>query len=280
MQHIARVLAAPLAGAYATHIDSDQHFGRHWHDTYGVGFLELGAQEWFSGRGTVRGYPGQVISTNPGEVHDGRPLGRRTRRWRILFVDPDLMAGVTDRERPGEITQPALEDEDLLRRLRSTFRRLERWNACATVQAQRVQALAFEEALVQACVRLLALHGSAPRAVPQPRADLQQVYERLADDSARVPSLAELARMTGLSRFQVLRRFTGVYGLPPHAWVLRRRAERARLLIRGGRTLAAAALASGFVDQSHMSRVFVRQFGFTPGAWRKAARPLRTFVQD
>ncbi|HYU29433.1 MAG TPA: AraC family transcriptional regulator, partial [Gemmatimonadales bacterium] len=105
-----------------------------------------------------------------------------------------------------------------------------------------------------------------------PSSDLQQVRERLADDSARVPSLADLAQLTGLSRYQVLRRFERAYGLPPHAWLLRRRAERARVLIRDGVTLAAAAAETGFADQSHLTRVFARQFGFTPGAWRRAAR--------
>jgi AraC-like DNA-binding protein len=41
-------------------------------------------------------------------------------------------------------------------------------------------------------------------------------------------------------------------------------------LIQRGADLALAAAASGFADQSHMTRIFVRQFGFTPGAWRKA----------
>src|SRR5256886_10121824 len=89
-QHVARVLASPLKGVYSTHIDSAQQFDRHWHDTYGFGFLEHGAQEWFSGRGIVRGYPGEVIATNPGEVHDGLPLGPPTRRWRIAYVDVDV----------------------------------------------------------------------------------------------------------------------------------------------------------------------------------------------
>ena len=105
-----------------------------------------------------------------------------------------------------------------------------------------------------------------------PSRDLQHIRERLADDSARCPSLADLARLTGLSRYQVLRRFERAYGLPPHAWLLRRRAERARVLIRDGCTLAVAAVETGFADQSHMTRVFARQFGFTPGAWRRAAR--------
>jgi AraC-like DNA-binding protein len=96
------------------------------------------------------------------------------------------------------------------------------------------------------------------------------VRERLADELVEPPDLAEMARMTGLSRFQLLRRFERCYGVPPHAWLRQKRAERARAMIRDGATLSAAAAASGFADQSHMTRVFVRQFGFTPGAWRGA----------
>src|SRR3989442_455232 len=277
MQHVARILASPLKGVYSTHIESAQQFGRHWHDTYGFGFLEHGAQEWFSGRGVVRGYPGEVITTNPGEVHDGRPLGPPTRRWRIVYVDVDLMTTLTAPERGAggagghaEITSPVIADPMLFRILQGLFSRLERWNT-RTPPVQPGDSLAFEEALVASCVRLMARHGAARSSDAPPR-DLERVRERLADDAARVPSLADLARLTGLSRYQVLRRFERAYGLPPHAWLLRCRAERARVLIRDGVTLAAAAAATGFADQSHMTRVFARQFGFTPGAWRRAAR--------
>ena len=262
------MLGSPFPGVYSTHIDSDQHFGRHFHDTYGFGFLEHGAQTWWSGRGTVRGYPGDVISTNPGEVHDGRPLGRPTRRWRIVYMDVDTMTRLIDRE--GEelaICQPVVQDRVLTRSLRRLFSRLDRWNGAPRSAAD---ALGCEEALVDSCVRLMARHGSTRCSTPVPREPLAYVRERLADDSSGVPSLADLAAITGLSRYQVLRRFEQTYGLPPHAWVLRQRAERARLLIRAGRTLVAAALECGFADQSHMTRVFVRQFGFTPGAWRRA----------
>jgi AraC-like DNA-binding protein len=97
--------------------------------------------------------------------------------------------------------------------------------------------------------------------------------DRLAGDLLDPPSLADLAAMTALSRYQVLRCFQRAYGLPPHAWLMGERAERARQLIRSGSTLASAASASGFADQSHMTRVFVRQFGFTPGRWKTAMAP-------
>src|SRR2546422_560380 len=70
-QHVARVLASPLKGVYSTHIDSAQQFDRHWHDTYGFGFLEHGAQEWFSGRGIVRG----TTPTDSGSWNTARRSG-------------------------------------------------------------------------------------------------------------------------------------------------------------------------------------------------------------
>ena len=129
--------------------------------------------------------------------------------------------------------------------------------------------LACEEALVEA-FGLLARHTTRPL-VREAQGNVRRVRERLADDSLDAPTLAELAALAGLSRYQVLRRFEKAYGVPPHAWLLQQRAAKARALIRDGASLSAAATASGFSDQSHMTRVFVRQFGFTPGAWKKAA---------
>jgi AraC-like DNA-binding protein len=268
--HVARVFAAPVDGVYSTHIDSDRHFGRHWHDTFGFGVLERGAHASASGRGNVRAYEGDVITTNPGEVHDGRPLGGPTRRWRIACVDVAAMSQLTGQD-AGQIliARPVISDDDLAASLRRLFRRLERWNA---PDADGATALACEESLVETCSVLMSRHGTAATRLCVPDAALRRVRERLGDDVDGTPTLAVLAAMCGLSRYQVLRRFEKAYGLPPHAWLLRRRAERARALIQAGSPLATAAASSGFADQSHLSRVFVRQFGFTPGTWQKAAR--------
>jgi AraC-like DNA-binding protein len=46
-----------------------------------------------------------------------------------------------------------------------------------------------------------------------------------------------------------------------------RRLQRARLMIGAGGTLADIAIATGFADQSHLSRHFKKAFGVTPGRW-------------
>lgn len=255
--HACRVLATPWDGVYCTHIDSARHYGRHWHDTYGMGFVEHGAQRSASGRGSVDAYAGDVITTNPGEVHDGRPLGGPSRRWRIVYFQPGVLASMGGDN--AAISHPVIHDVRLRKALQRLFSALEHQN----------EPLACEEALVEACALLLERHATvAP--VPETGGSVKRVRERLADDSRNTPTLSELASIAGLSRYQVLRRFVKSYGVPPHAWLVQRRAVRARDLIRNGASLASAAAACGFSDQSHMTRVFVRQFGFTPGAWQKA----------
>jgi len=257
--HRGRVVGTPWPGIYCTHVESSRHYGRHSHATFGVGILERGAHVSVSGRGKVEAYAGDVITVNPGEVHDGRPLGATSRRWRIVYLDPDAMPHV-------EISRPVIRDAHLGRALLNLFLRLDRWSrgddrACA-------ETLACEEALVLALGLLGERHTTGPgvREIP---VDVKRARDRLADDSL-APTLSELAAMSGVSRYQLLRRFEKVYGLPPHAWRRQLRIERVRRLIRGGASLSAAAALSGFADQSHMTRVFTAQFGFTPGAWRTA----------
>lgn len=265
-QHQCRVFGAPWPGVYGVQTDSARSFGRHMHGSFGIGWLEAGAQRSASGRGQVEAFAGDLLAHNPGEVHDGRPLGQASRRWSMLHLEPAVLAGMADGQGQVELLRPVMRDARLQQALVRALRRLQHW------QAHDTGRLACEEALAQVCGLLLARHATAAPARAETGA-LQRVRERLADDQLQVPTLDALARLAGMgSRYQLLRGFARAHGLPPHAWLLQQRAERARQLIGQGAVLADAALAAGFADQSHMTRVFVRQFGYTPGAWRQAKR--------
>ena len=62
------------------------------------------------------------------------------------------------------------------------------------------------------------------------------------------------------------------FGMTPHRFVMRQRAEAARRLLEqtGGRMVDVAA-ATGFASQSHLCTVMQREFGQTPGRLRRAA---------
>jgi AraC-like DNA-binding protein len=83
------------------------------------------------------------------------------------------------------------------------------------------------------------------------------------------PSIIDLARECGLSSSHFARAFSRTTGMPPHRWLMKRRVERAKhLLATGELELAQIALACGFVDQSHLNRVFTRFEDCAPGRWR------------
>ncbi len=96
--------------------------------------------------------------------------------------------------------------------------------------------------------------------------------EQHLDGPLRSDALAALA---GLSTGHFIRAFKARFGLPPHAYVLQRRIERAKglMLATEDRRLAQIALICGLADQAHLSRVFRRFVGETPNAWR--ARQLQ-----
>lgn len=81
-------------------------------------------------------------------------------------------------------------------------------------------------------------------------------------------SLQELADATGLGIRQLSRAFREATGRSPHQYLLHRRIEQAKLLIRQGLPLAEVAGQCGFSDQSQLTRTFTRQVGTTPGRFR------------
>lgn len=100
---------------------------------------------------------------------------------------------------------------------------------------------------------------------------LQRVLDRLEDDSNSPPSLKELASIADFHPVYLARAFRKRYGLAPSDYIRKRRLHKAVSLIAQRRTLSAAVSALGFVDESHLHRCFVAEFGMTPGTFRRLA---------
>ncbi|GGL37738.1 helix-turn-helix domain-containing protein [Nocardia jinanensis] len=96
------------------------------------------------------------------------------------------------------------------------------------------------------------------------------ILEYLRTSNMQV-ALGDLVVDTGLSRFQLVRRFRAVTGLPPLAWQINERIIRARSRLREGCGPAEVAGDLGFADQSHFHRTFKLRTGVTPGEYRAGA---------
>ena len=100
----------------------------------------------------------------------------------------------------------------------------------------------------------------------------QRLREILHSADASKVTLSALACDMKVSPFQLLRAFKRRYGVTPHAYALHVRVERARNLLRTGCSVAEAAAAEGFADQSHLTRHYRRIWPLTPGKYAATPR--------
>ncbi len=246
--------------------DTAHAFARHMHDQYGVGVIVRGAQKSASGRGPIEAQAGDIITVNPAEVHDGTPLGDQGRAWHMLYFEPQALAADLQAlagSAGAEFARPVLRDAVSAARFLALFRAMtDPAGAHSEIEA-REQLLLLLPALIDRSPR------STPPATPH---RLRRARARIDDDPAAPLSLAELAALCELSQFQLIRGFAKDTGLTPHAYLVQRRLQTARRLMAGGSSLADAAQAAGFADQSHMTRLFVRTYGVSPGVYAAAMR--------
>ncbi|WP_275791157.1 AraC family transcriptional regulator [Pararhizobium gei] len=106
-------------------------------------------------------------------------------------------------------------------------------------------------------------------------ASLSRAHEELAksiilENLEGDVSVLDVAQACNLSRGYFIRAFRETTGVTPYQWLLGERIKRARDLLRSSNApLAEVAIACGFADQSHFTRVFSAIVGATPGAWRR-----------
>lgn len=100
---------------------------------------------------------------------------------------------------------------------------------------------------------------------PAVRRRILELMDARADDGL---TLIDLASEAGLSPTHFARAFKESVGRAPHQHLMAVRLERARRLLESSSAaLSDIAARSGFADQAHLTRLFKRQYGVTPGAF-------------
>jgi len=102
------------------------------------------------------------------------------------------------------------------------------------------------------------------------RGSREIAYDAVAAPVGCVATVGAIATRLRVSREGFSRTFVKHHGMPPHAYWLMHRLNKARDLLRAGQTIADVAFEMGFADQSHLGRWFKRAFGITPGLYRRA----------
>ncbi|WP_432444137.1 AraC family ligand binding domain-containing protein [Rhizobium tropici] len=240
-------------------------FDLHRHDTYALGVTMRGVQT-FRYRGKQRySVPGRVIILHPDELHDGGAATEDGLVYRMLYLEPSVLFQCLEAARVGLpfVDDPIVRDDRLAGLLLAALGELDR----------ELDEL-FVDDFVSRLTDGLVQHARLPQ---RPLGSIAWGQVKTARDYLEAHSMQdvrsqELERITGLDRFTLARHFRAAFATSPHRFLLMRRLQQAKAMIGVGEPIAEVAAATGFADQSHLTRHFKKAFGIAPGAWRNMVR--------
>ena len=250
---------------------TDFTFPAHIHETFAIGVIQAGGQRFRPGGAPALVMPaGTLCAINPGVVHEGCPATEDGWQYRMFYPSPALVARTLAHAQHAPLSGEWGLDDHVIddRELYGEFLTLHLSSQLEETLLER------ETRATDFLRRLFERHGNfapernpirvAPRTVARVRDYLHSMYRHPV-------SIADLAQAAGVSATQVIRAFSAGVGMPPHAYLVSLRVERAKALLRQGRSAAEAALETGFYDQSQFTRHFKRLTGVTPARFAAQA---------
>jgi AraC-like DNA-binding protein len=251
-----------LAGDYHHHA-----FLPHWHDAYMLAATAQGPQR-IHYRGTEQILsPDDLVSLNPGEVHDGEAANPEGGwQFRALYLSEAIVRDMLQiYDSPlAPVFESALQDSQAAADFLQLHTKLQ--HASSKLERESLLTLSLPSffGIRDSSAVERGLHRASPA--------LHRVREYLDAEWANAVALDDLSSISGLSRYHLLRSFRTAFGLPPHAYQMQLRVWRAKDLLFEGMPASEAALETGFYDQAHMTNTLRRYTGATPRRMRTVAQ--------
>ena len=255
---------------HATYVNHS--FSRHTHEGFGVGVIENGALGFnYHGENLVAS-PGTINLVNPGDPHNGFAASESGWTYRMFYFDATLLQRAISEmaDTPNDIPffrKGVIHDTYLAGAIRGLHLDFER---------EGVSSIKRESGLLWMLIQLIARHSEEkpePHCIGNEHTAVKHARDYIESHFKMDISIEDLSRITGLSRFHLIRVFKNEVGIPPHAYLTQTRIRHAKTQLAKGLSIAETALDMGFTDQSHLTRHFKRITGITPGRYRN-------FVQD
>jgi AraC-like DNA-binding protein len=256
-----------LDGIEALHAQFVQHAYRpHSHPTWTVAVLERGAARFSLDATQQRAAEGELFLLEPEAVHTGMAAVPEGWTYKVLYIEPTIVHDWAQRDgNPPRAARWVVFRDVALRGA------LER--AHAALVSEPAGGLGVEETVLGAVAALRPHLRPGPPDRRRTRAEhaaVRRARHHLRERWDQRVTLAELSEVAGLSRFELVRRFREQTDITPHAFQTNLRIIEARRLLSAGVAPAEVAAECGFADQPHLSRVFKRAVGVSPGRYAHA----------
>ena len=259
-----------------------QPFPNHFHEGYMVIFLDRGRRRLTCGQETA-GHPrqydlaaGDLVLLNPKEPHGCEPVSADGFDFRTLSIPEEVMTRAV-REVTGDPASTPLRFDTLvdyrselvplLRELHQLILKEDRDFRKEELFLLLVERWLDKGPAVSSAGEEMAKSDNMGWEEP-----LEKVCAYLEERYAEPVALEELSAVAGFNKYALIRAFTSRKGITPYAYLTAVRVGEVKKQLERGASPLEAALASGFADQSHLSKVFKRLIGLTPGQYRAIFR--------
>lgn len=232
----------------------------HMHESYQISLINAGAT-FFRYRGSQQVAPAHSLMVIvPGEVHENVSVG--TRAFASIYVESMLLHKLGLLDRPEQVLyifEAVIRDAPSLALFAAIFDAF--GEPSSLLERETCLLQAFTHLFAHYTNKGLAAGGQEHRAVTFVKDFIRGHYQEDV-------TLSDLSVMTGLHKNYLLNVFTKEVGISPHRYLMNIRISQAKRFIRQAMPLAQVAAASGFNDQSHLTREFRKHSLVTPGTYR------------
>lgn len=237
-----------------------QKFPNHFHECYVIGFIEKG-RRFLSCKN--KGYtiePGDLLLFNPRDNHACEQIDGKTLDYRCINIQPGIMSKavfeITGKENLLYFTPQVVFHSELvvvLRELHQIIMEEER-----DFRKEEIFFFLLEQLIEEYTEQAM------PTEDEEQSMEARAICEFLEKHYMENITLDNLCKLTGLSKYYLLRSFTKQKGISPYSYLETIRIDNAKKMLEQGVLPIEVALQTGFTDQSHFSNFFKKFIGLTP----------------
>lgn len=122
--------------------------------------------------------------------------------------------------------------------------------------------------MISACIAT----GEMPDELENETTYLKGLKQLIIDAPENIFLIKDMAQSMAVSPYHMIRKFKVSYGLTPHQFQIQCRVRKAQKLLEEGKSVAEAAYATGFCDQSHFDRCFRKIVRLTPNEYKQSVK--------
>lgn len=237
-----------------------QKFPNHFHEYYVIGFIEKG-QRFLSCKNyeyTVE--QGDLLLFNPRDNHACKQLDDKALDYRCVNIQPEIMKmavfEITGKKYLPYFTSPVIFHSELVSILLELHQMI--MEEEKDFRKEEIFFFLLEQLIVEYTEQ------DVPKDNIETSSEIKSICQFIENHYMENIALDDLCKLTGLSKYYLLRSFTKQKGISPYSYLETIRIDNAKKMLEHGVLPIDVALQTGFTDQSHFSNFFKKFIGLTP----------------